>query len=234
MSASAPSAPRAWASRRSCSRPRPMPSWWWWWWWWSSSRRRRSPRALRPPGARPGRKELASSGGDRSESALEQRRGNLELVRVAGQRRRILERALEQPRNRRHACERHARRPAAPHGGDPGERESEALAVHRLQVDRCVRGLDVELQKNLPRFEGRRAGIAGDGHLVEGLDRKLAPARPNGRAEGDQRGGDIGRMGGGTELVREDRALAMLAFARMAAVAAVEPAGVAKPPVVAT
>src|SRR5207253_8357632 len=75
-------------------------------------------------------------------------------------------------------------------------------------------------------FELRRGRDA-----IQTADRKLTHRRSEPSVERKQRGGDIGWMRGRAEVVREDRMLAVLALLCMAAVAAVQAAGVLEPPV---
>ena len=60
---------------------------------------------------------------------------------------------------------------------------------------------------------------------------QLAAVRPERRPERNERGRHIGGVRGGTEVVREDCVLAVLALACMAAVAPVETARILEPPV---
>src|SRR5438552_10313522 len=109
-----------------------------------------------------------------------------------------------------------------PRSGDAHLRERPSLAVHRLEVRARLHRRQLDLEEQLALRERRRVPVAVVREPVELLDRELAAVRPQSRAERDERGSDIGRMRRGAEAVREDRVLAMLAVARMAAVAAVQ------------
>src|SRR5207248_10969701 len=102
---------------------------------------------------------------------------------------------------------------------------------HRLQVDARVHGRQLELEDQLARLERDDLASLLCGYLVQVGEVELAAARLHARAEREQSGGRIGRVRGGAAVVREDPVLAMLAVARVTAVAAVQAARVLQPPV---
>jgi hypothetical protein len=194
-------------------------------------RRRRAPVPRRRLLARGGRARIRRppplARRERGAGPLHERLRELDLVCRLRQRRRRVEVALQQPRDRCDAGERDSLR----RRGDADERERPPLPVHRLQVDRPRRGGNVDLEDQLARLErGRRAVVLGR-QAVEVGDGELACRRAERRVQREQRGGHVRRMRRGAEVVGEDRVLAVLAFARMAAVAAVQPARELEPPV---
>src|SRR5262249_57446759 len=108
-------------------------------------------------------------------SALDERPRDLDLVRGAGKRCRVVDRRREQPRDRRDTGERDRRLRTAAGGGDADERERPALAVHRLQVRRGVGRGHVEVEDHLAQVEGCRAAVGG-GREGGGGARRPPPA----------------------------------------------------------
>src|ERR687897_3192018 len=95
--------------------------------------------------------------GDRGDRATPERSGELDLVRVAGQRLGRVERVerVERPGYRRHPGERQAHAALVARGGDADECERPSLAVHRLQVRTRKRLLELELEDQLAVIERR-------------------------------------------------------------------------------
>ena len=120
---------------------------------------------------------------------------------------------------------------AVPCRRHPDEREPEALAVHRLQVDGGIAGRQLELEQYLALLERDEPHVACLGQAVEVCERKLAAVRADGRVERQQRRREVRRVRRGAEVVPEDRVLAVLPFAGMAPVASVEAARVLEAPV---
>ena len=210
----------AWSCRRSRRRRLPQPA-------------QRAARAtMTSDETRPHQARILRSRRDRT---ADERARDLDLVRGS----------------RRAASRRRARSSSrASHGigATPGEREPDAAPE--------ARGRDADERRTPnacgPSPSGRRsppaAGTSSStisssgssvvasrsssvGSAVELGERKLAPVGPDRRAEREQRRRRVGRVRGRAEVVREDRVLAVLALARVAAVAAVEPARELQPPV---
>ena len=110
---------------------------------------------------------------------------------------------------------------ATPTSGKPKRLRSIAF-----RYTEASHGVDASSSSNLARLERDEPDVPGIGKPVEAGQRQLAAVRPDGRAERQQRGREIGRMRRGAEVVGEDRVLPVLAVAGVAAVAAVQPAGV--------
>ena len=154
------------------------------------------------------------------------------LYAVPGKRRRLVERPVEQPRDRRRARERDPRLAAAAHGRDADERERPALPLHRLQVDARVARVE-RRPRGSPR-PARASSCAGRPRSAAGRAPRAgarAARRAQRRVEREQRGGDVGRVRRRAEVVREDRVLAVLAVAREALVPAVQAARPVEAPV---
>ena len=109
--------------------------------------------------------------------------------------------------------------------------ERPALAVHCLQVHARVHRRQLDLEDQLARREPDDVALVVARQPVELRERELALRRVQARAEREQRGRHIGRMRRRAVVVREDRVLAVLPFARMTTVAAVQATRILQPPV---
>jgi hypothetical protein len=167
------------------------------------------------------------------ERARDEGAGDGHLPLRARERRGCVERVrrIEQPRNRRDAGQSDPHSAVDARRRDADLRERPLLPVHGLQVDARLGRRHVDIEDQLARLQPDDVAVALVRHAVELEERKFPARRADACVEREQRHRNVGGMRRRAEVVREDRMLAMFALARMATVAAVQPARILQPPV---
>src|SRR5438105_3408364 len=154
--------------------------------------------------------------------AADQCSRDLHLVGGSEQRRRLLEVSdrRQRPGDRRYPGESEPDAVRETGRRYTDDRERPLPALHCFEVHARLRSRHVELENDLPRLECGHVALLIGGQAVEVNERKLAGRGPQTSPKREQRRRRVGRMGGRTALVAEDRVLAVLPGLGVACVAA--------------